>query len=132
MSLNREQLLSRKAPSPQQCPLPGGGEVLMKVPVTADYRAYQASLRNKDGDFIDARLERGDELLIATLVIVPETKDRMFSVDDVMGGVFDSVPAADVNAMSAKAYELYGKTKAPKLLTDEDREKNLSETASSE
>lgn len=134
MALDRKSLLARKIPKPQECSLPGGGSVLMRVPGGADWRAYQASLRDKDGKYIDKRLERGDELLIATLVIDPETQERMFSIDDVMGGVFDDphIPAADINAMAAKAYQLYGRTETPVLVTDEDREKNSSETGPKE
>lgn len=131
MALDRKSLLARKIAKPHECSLPGGGEVLMRVPGAADWRAYQASLRDKDGRYIDKRLERGDELLIATLIIDPETHERMFSIDDVMGGVFDDphIPAADINVMAAKAYELYGRNnEKPVLVTDEDREKNSSET----
>ena len=133
-ALDRKSLFARPIAQPQECELPGGGSVLMKVPGAPDWRAYQASLRGKNGEFIDKRLERGDELLIATLLIDPTTKQQMFTVDDVMGGIFDDphIPAADINAMSAKAYVLYGRTEQPKLVTDEDREKNLSETAPSE
>ena len=107
---------------------------MMRIPSGPDWRAYQASLRDKDGKYIDRRLDRGDELLIATLAIDPDTKELMFTIDDVMGGVFDDphIPAADINAMAAKAYQLYGRTDTPTLVTDEDREKNSSETAPSE
>ena len=73
--------------------------------------------------------ERGDELLIATLLIDPLTNERMFSVDDIMAGILDDTPSADINTLARKAYELYGRTDSPKLVTDEDREKNSSETA---
>jgi hypothetical protein len=134
MALDRKSLLSRPAASPQECKLPGGGSVLMRIPGGPDWRAYQASLRDKDGRYIDKRIDRGDELLIATLVIDPATKETMFSVDDVLAGVFDnpSIPAADINAMAAKAYQLYGRDGQPTLVTDEDREKNSSETAPKE
>ena len=91
-------------------------------------------MRDKDGKYIDKRIERGDELLIATLIIDPETQQQMFSIDDVMGGVFDDphIPAADINVMAAKAYQLYGRTETPVLVTDEDREKNSSETGPKE
>ena len=134
MALNRKSLFARPIAKPQECSLPGGGSVLMRIPGGQDWRAYQASLRDKDGRYLDKRLERGDELLIATLIIDPESLELMFSVDDVMGGVFDDphIPAADINAMSAKAYQLYGRTEAPTLVTDEDREKNSLETAPKE
>ena len=130
--LNRDALLKRKVPKPQTCQLPGGGEVLMRVPKGGDYRAYQKTLRDKDGDFIDARVERGDELLIATLLIDPLTNERMFSVDDIMAGILDDTPSADINTLARKAYELYGRTDSPKLVTDEDREKNSDDAAPSE
>jgi hypothetical protein len=132
--LSRSGLLSQKIIAPQPCELPSGAAVLMRVPGAKDWRAYQASLRDKDGKYIDKRLERGDELLIATVLIDPETNERMFTVDDVMGGVFDDphITAADINAMANRAYELFGKTDSPKFVTDEDREKNLSETAPNE
>ena len=106
----------------------------MRVPGGPDWRAYQASLRDKEGRYIDKRLDRGDELLIATLIIDPDTQELMFSIDDVMGGAFDDprIPAADINAMSAKAYLLYGRTDTPVLVTDEDREKNSSGTGPTE
>jgi hypothetical protein len=134
MALSRKALLSRPIPKSQECILPGGGSVLMKVPGGPDWRAYQASLRDKEGRYLDKRLDRGDELLIATLVIDPESNDLMFSVDDVMAGVFDNphIAAADINAMSTKAYQLYGRTDTPVLVTDEDREKNSLETVPSE
>jgi len=134
MALNRDALLNRKKLPLQVCKLASGDEVLMRVPGTPDWRAYQASLRNKDGEFIEKRMDRGDELLIATLLIDSSTKELMFTSDDVMGGIFDSdaTPAADVNAMAAKAYELYGRNGSPKLVTDEDREKNSLETVPSE
>lgn len=134
MALDRKSLFSRPIAKPQECKLPGGGEVLMRIPGGSDWRSYQASLRDKDGKYIDKRLDRGDELLIATLIIDPTTKEQMFSIDDVMAGVFDDphIPAADINAMAAKAYILYGRSDSPVLVTDEDREKNSSETAPKE
>jgi hypothetical protein len=127
--LDRQSLFARKETASRvHCSLPGGGQVLMKVPRAGDWRAYQASLRNKDGNYIDTRIERGDEILISTLLINPDGS-QMFTLDDVMAGCFDNehILAADINVMSDKAYELYGRRGFVNL-TDEDRQKNLSET----
>lgn len=132
--LNRQSLLARKLIKTMECDLPGGGTVLMRIPSGADWRKHQSSLRDKNGDVIDTRAERVDELLIAT-ILVDEDGNQMFSVDDVMQGCFDNpnISAADINVMSTKALELYGRISSSQLqLSDEDREKNSSGTAQSE
>jgi hypothetical protein len=131
--LNRAALMNRKKIEPQEFQLPCGGAVLMRVPSGPDWRAYQASLRTAEGMLIDKRFDRKDELLLATLLADPETKDRMFSIDDVMGGAFDEAfqHAADLNAMLLKAQRLYGIIET-NLVTDEDREKNSSGTEPNE
>lgn len=130
-ALNRAALKSRKKIEPKEFLLPCGGSVLLKVPSGPDWRAYQASLRNSEGVLIDKRYDRKDEILIATILIDPESKERMFSIDDVMGGAFDDIPAADLNALSIQVQRLYGII-ATALVTDEDREKNSSETGPTE
>lgn len=103
--------------------LPSGDTARLKVPKGSDWRDYQASLRDKDGNPIDIRFRYGDELLVATILLDGDSDSLLFSVDDVLAGGFSDMPAADLSKLSEEAYRLYGRGGEVKL-SEEDREKN--------
>ena len=133
MVLNREQLIKSKTKpqKPQELELPSGDSVLLRVPTGKDYREWKRYLRDESGVIIQARADRSDELLVATL-LVNQDSTPMFTRDEVMSGEMDNVLQIDMEAMKDRAYELYGQREGIKLVLDEDREKNSSATVLSE
>lgn len=128
MPLNREQFLAKfkAGKKPELFKLPDGSEVLM-LPISAKlYREYQSSLRNEKGERLEERRVYGDELLVARC-LVDEAGNRMFSDEDILGGIFDELKMLPVGDLVRETYKMLGLAEP-----DEDREKNSSTTDSIE
>ena len=125
--LDRESFLKKRVSSNfEKVELPDGDVVYLRPASAKIYHEYQRSLRDKDGMPIQDRRGFGDELVVANLM-VDETGKRMFTDEDVLAGAFDQIDMPFLTPVVRKAYELLGISEP-----EEDREKNLSTTASSE
>lgn len=125
--LNRDSFLKKRVSAVLvSVELPDGSEVLMRPASAKIYRDYRRSLRDKDGVPVTAKQPFGDEILVSTLMVDADGK-QMFSEEDVVGGAFDAIDMAFLSPLIRKAYEMLGITEP-----EEDREKNLSTTASTE
>ena len=128
MALNREAFLRRKSSNqPVKVDLPDGSSVLLRRATAGRYRDYRRSMRDKDGLPILERQAFGDELLIAALMI-DSHGNQLLTDADVMAGALNDHEMSDLVPIIRKAYELVGLAD----VTDEDREKNSSRTASTE
>lgn len=125
--LNRDSFLKKRvSASADSVELPDGSLVLMRPASAKIYRDYRRSLKDKDGMPVTAKQPFGDEILLATLMVDADG-NQMFTEEDVVAGAFDAIDMAFLSPLIRKAYEMLGITEP-----EEDREKNLSTTASTE
>jgi hypothetical protein len=128
VALNREAFLARTGKANGVVvPLADGRVVLLRPATAKVYRDYKRSLRDKDGLPIPEKQAYGDELLIAALMI-DSHGNMLLTEADVMAGALDNHDMADLVPIIRKAYEMIGLADK----TDEDREKNLPATPSTE
>lgn len=121
--LNRDALLRRMGGlKTREVALSDGAVVVMVEPTTKDIRAWRKSMRKPDGSIDPAKSARTSELLVGRLIVDPETKQRMFTEADVIGGVFDNLPSQDMQIMSRAADQLAG------FIESEASPKNFDET----
>lgn len=107
MALSKEQLLKKKR-SGETVPfsLPSGDEVLLLRPSAKHYRQWRASLRNDKSEFDQARIVRGDELLVSQILVNPDGS-QMFSESEVLSDAMD-LDSPDMVALIEKVYVLFG------------------------
>jgi hypothetical protein len=125
MAITRAEFLKKRtSPDLIEHELPDGDSVLLRQPSAKIYREYKRSMRDKNGDPIPERQKYADELLVGRIMVEADGT-LMFSDEDILSGIFDELKMFSLTSVVAKAYEMLGI-----IESDEDREKNLSETDS--
>lgn len=103
--LTKAELLAKTERRFVEVPLPSGGDVRVRSLKRAEHRAWRKSFQKKNGDLDVDKFEYSDDVLIA-MSLVDDKGAELFSIKDALGGCFDDLDDADVNAIRGAVTKL--------------------------